>query len=352
MQKQAQEISRLGAGELRIHNRTSRKDAYQPSARSGWADASVGADLLLDQQLIHQHYPYLAQDVIAALHVRRAGWFSAQQLGVYLLDQARKAGVKVLSGKVMGIELQAGQVHSVVLESGDQLRAQAVVLAAGPFLDKAANFLGIQLPIHHELHLKAAFKDSAAILPRQAPLVIWNDPQKLDWSPEEADFLRQDADLSYLLDELPAGVHTRPEGESGSQVDLLLWEYKTRVMKPVFPTPEDPQYLEIALHGVSRMLPGMRPYLNRLPQPRYDGGYYTKTPENRPLIGKLPVPGAYVIGALSGFGLMAACAAGELLAMHLTGADLSAYAQAFSLDRYQDPDYVKAIQDSQDSGQL
>ncbi|HSQ27145.1 MAG TPA: FAD-dependent oxidoreductase [Anaerolineales bacterium] len=352
MQQQAQEISRLGAGELRIHNRTSCKDGYQPDARLGWAEAPAGADLLLNQQLIRQHYPFLSQDVIAALHVRRAGWFSAQQLGMYLLDQARQAGVKVVASKITGIELQAGQVHNIVLDSGDQLGAQAVVLAAGPFLDEIANFLGIQLPIHHELHLKAAFKDSAAILPRQAPLVIWNDPQRLDWSPEEAEYLRQDTELSYLLDELPAGVHTRPEGEGGSQVDLLLWEYKTRVIKPVYPTPEDHQYLEISLQGLSRMIPGMRTYLNRLPQPRYDGGYYTKTPENRPLIGKLPVPGAYVIGALSGFGLMAACAAGELLALQLTGADLPAYAPAFSLDRYLDPDYVKATQDSQDSGQL
>ena len=30
-----------------------------------------------------------------------------------------------------------------------------------------------------------------------------------------------------------------------------------------------------------------------------DGGYYCKTQENRPLVGPLPVAGAYMIGALS-----------------------------------------------------
>jgi len=33
--------------------------------------------------------------------------------------------------------------------------------------------------------------------------------------------------------------------------------------------------------------------------------------ENRPLIGKLPIEGAYVVGALSGFGVMAACEQGN-----------------------------------------
>lgn len=352
MQEQAEQIARLGAGELRIFQGSSQGKPYQPEPGPDFSKAPHGADLLLNQQLIRQHYSYLAQDVIAALHVRRAGWFSAQQLGIYLLEQARQAGVKVITSQVTGIETLAGQVHAVRLAQAETIQTEAVVLATGPFLDEAAGWLNIQLPVKHELHLKVAFKDTVGTLPRQAPLVIWNDPQKLAWSPEEREFLAQYEDLQLLLDRLPAGVHTRPEGEGGSQVVLLLWEYLTRVVKPVFPVPEDPQYLEVALKGLSRMIPGMAIYLNRLPQPRYDGGYYTKTPENRPLIGKLPVPGAYVIGALSGFGLMAACAAGELLALHVMGADLPTYAPAFSLERYQDAAYVKMMQDSQQNGQL
>jgi glycine/D-amino acid oxidase-like deaminating enzyme len=68
-----------------------------------------------------------------------------------------------------------------------------------------------------------------------------------------------------------------------------------------------------------------------------------KTFENRPLIGPLPVEGAYVVGALSGFGVMAACAAGELLAAHIAGGTLPAYAPAFRLARYTDPAYRRAL---------
>jgi hypothetical protein len=37
---------------------------------------------------------------------------------------------------------------------------------------------------------------------------------------------------------------------------------------------------------------------------------------------------------------MTACAAGELLAAHVTGVGLPDYAPAFTLDRYQDPAYL------------
>ena len=100
------------------------------------------------------------------------------------------------------------------------------------------------------------------------------------------------------------------------------------------------------------MIPGLSAYFDRLPKPVVDGGYYTKTRENRPLIGPLPVKGAYLIGALSGYGIMASCAAGELLAAHLTGSRLPTYAPAFALGRYEDPEYQKLLEKWEDTGQL
>lgn len=133
---------------------------------------------------------------------------------------------------------------------------------------------------------------------------------------------------------------------------LALWEYQTRQQEPCFPIPEDPLYPEVVMRGLVRLIPGMQAYVQRPPRPRLDGGYYTRTHENRPLIGKLSVEGAYLIGGLSGFGLMAACAAGELLAKTIAGSPLPEYAQAFSLERYEDPSYLKKIAQWGDSGQL
>jgi glycine/D-amino acid oxidase-like deaminating enzyme len=132
----------------------------------------------------------------------------------------------------------------------------------------------------------------------------------------------------------------------------MLWEYQTKVMDPIWPPKMDEQYPEMALRGLAAMLPRMKEYFGRMPRPQLDGGYYTKTRENRPLVGPLDVQGAYVIGALSGYGIMSACGAGELLAAHVTGSDLPSYAPVFALSRYADSEYTKQLENWQESGQL
>ncbi|MDM7945623.1 MAG: hypothetical protein QUV20_04755 [Oceanibaculum nanhaiense] len=47
--------------------------------------------------------------------------------------------------------------------------------------------------------------------------------------------------------------------------------------------------------------------------------------------------------ALSGFGTMAACAAGELCAAWLAGESLPHYAQGFSLARYDDGELMESL---------
>ncbi len=83
-----------------------------------------------------------------------------------------------------------------------------------------------------------------------------------------------------------------------------------------------------------------------------DGGYYTRTAENQPLIGPLESQGSYVLGALSGFGLMAAMGAGELLAMHVRGTSLPDYARWFVPARYADPGYQAMLPRMRVAGQL
>jgi glycine/D-amino acid oxidase-like deaminating enzyme len=155
-----------------------------------------------------------------------------------------------------------------------------------------------------------------------------------------------------MLDEFPSGVHARPEGPDDSPIVLILWTYHTQPVEPTFPLAFDPFYPEIALRGLATMIPGLKAYFGRAPRPVVDGGYYIKTRENRPLIGPLPVQGTFILGALSGFGLMASPAAGELLAAWVTGAARPNYAPAFRLERYQDPDYQRLLETWGSSGQL
>ncbi|MEJ2067814.1 MAG: FAD-dependent oxidoreductase, partial [Deltaproteobacteria bacterium] len=174
----------------------------------------------------------------------------------------------------------------------------------------------------------------------------------LAWSEDERQTLSRSPETRWLLDPFPPGVHAKPEGGSDSTMLLLLWTSDTKRVEPSFPLDIDPRYPEITLRGVSTMIPGMKRYLARGPKPLVDGGYYTKTEENRPLLGPLPVEGAFVMGALSGFGIMAGCAAGELLAAHVMGEPLPHYAPAFLLERYQDPEYLELLKHWPATGQL
>jgi glycine/D-amino acid oxidase-like deaminating enzyme len=124
------------------------------------------------------------------------------------------------------------------------------------------------------------------------------------------------------------------------------------VVGPVFPVPLDDQYPEIVLRGLAAMVPGLKAYIGRASRPRLDGGYYVRTPENRPLIGPTSIKGAYLLGAISGFGIMSACAAGELLAAHVVGGQLPGYAADFALSRYDDPAYISKLGDHAETGEL
>ena len=283
---------------------------------------------------------------------RRAGWLSAHQLGTYLLEKAKSHGVQLLTDRVINVSQYGGRIAEVELAEIGKISTNYFVNAAGPLIGNVASLLGVDLPVYSELHLKAAVHDTHQVVPRQAPLLIWNDAQYLPWSPDELEYLSSEEDQVWLSDEMPAGVHTRPEGGGESDIILMLWEYQEKILEPVFPPPVDELYPEIVLRGLVTMLPGMKQYLSKIPRPVLDGGYYTRTRENRPLIGPLPIEGAFIIGAFSGFGIMAACAAGDLLANHITQSQLPPYASSFLLVRYTDPNYQRTLAHWGDSGQL
>jgi glycine/D-amino acid oxidase-like deaminating enzyme len=226
------------------------------------------------------------------------------------------------------------------------------VVAAGPFLPRVARLVGVDLPVYAERHVKIAFSDTLGAVPREGPMLIWTDPVRLPWSDDERDALTASPAHRHLLDEMPAGVHGRPEGAGDSPIVLALWNYDLTPVEPTFPVPIDPTYPEIVIRGWTRMVPALAGYLSHLPKCVVDGGYYLKTRENRFLAGPLPVEGAFVIGALSGYGLMASNGAADLLADYMTGRPLPRYAPAFRLDRYDDPAYQELLAGWGESGQL
>lgn len=339
MADQAALTSSFGAGPVRIH-----------PGPTLYGDAPDGVDIL-DRETLADHFPYMTPEAVGAVHVRRAGWFSAQQLGAWMLEQARSAGVELRKAEVVDVEVQAGAVRGVDLDDGSHVIADTVVAAAGPMSATVARLAGVELPLFSELHLKVAYKDHLGVIPRDAPMIIWSDPQWIDWSEDEraglAEIGRED-----LLGEMPIFCHGRPEGSGDSPYFVALWEYHREILEPVWPLPEDPLYPEVVMRGLTTMVPGLSVYLNRLPESSVDGGYYTKTRENRPLVGPCGPDGFNVVAGLSGFGIMASPGAGDLAAAHIVGGELPDHASSFLLDRYQDPGYLAEIDQLEESGQL
>lgn len=355
LRRAAEESASLGAGPLRRHNGKPNHESYTPPDDRDFDKQPTGIDLITEKSLIEKHFPYLSEKIVAVLHARRCGWFSVQQLGMLLFEKARQRGVRLLRGKIQSVDIVRDRVQAVRIEGNgalERIPTKHFVIAAGPLLKEAGRTIGVEFPVFSELHLKIAFKDSYRIVPRRAPMVIGTDPIVLPWSEEERKEWVSSEGTRKLLGPLPSGVHTRPEGGLESTVLLGLWPYDVVPVEPLFPFPIDPHYPEMVLRGLATIVPGLQRYVEHLPQAVVDGGYYTTTRENRPLIGKLPVEGAYVIGALSGFGVMAACGAGELLACHVAGGPLPPYAPAFAFDRYEDPQYRQLLDGWEGSGQL
>jgi glycine/D-amino acid oxidase-like deaminating enzyme len=349
LQTMAQLAQARGGGEARFHDTPS--GAYVPSPAHGFDVPLNGADVITDTSLIREHFPYLAPQTIAVAHARRAGWLSAQQLGMVMLEMAREHGVKLVRGEVVGVDTAGGRVCAIeIARESERTRLEAthLVLAAGPMQKKMTQMIGVDLPIYAERHRKVSFADTRSGLPREAPMLIWLDAQHLPFSADDRAALADDPDAAWLLDEFPAGVHGRPDGVS----TLILFNHHGDPVEPEFPLPEDPHYGEIALRGMSTMVPALQAYDGRPARSYVDGGYYVRTRENRPLIGPVPLEGAYVSCGYSGFGVMASCAGGDLVARHVMGAALPDYAPAFLLSRYQDAAYCTLLDAWGDGGQL
>ena len=324
------------ADRIRIHG--GGDSYYRPATAPDWQSAPDGVDVLMGRQLIQAHFPALVPEVATIVHIRRAGDISGQQLGQFMLDAIRAGGGRVRRASVRAIDGRSP--FTLNLEDGEglsTLRADRVVNAAGPFFGHVAAMLGEALPVSCVFQQKIAFEDREAAIPRGLPFTIDLDGQSLDWSGEERELLAAEPASAELLRPMPGGVHRRPEGGDGGRWIKLGWAYNTAASDPAGEPPIDPNFPDIVIRAASRLSPALKAYLGRLPRgARHYGGYYAMTPENWPLIGPMRTAGAFMAGALSGFGSMAATATGALCAAAIAGADRPDYARHLTLDRYGD----------------
>ena len=366
---------------------------------------ALGADVYTNSAAVRAAFPYLNDTIGAVLHARNAGWVvSAQTMGMDMLDAllARRgpdgsALTTVIRGRVVGADLGSGgdRVRAVHVaagpsEAGDSSEGAPTRLACGSFINAAGPFLtsthsallstlgGGSLPVRREVHAKVVFRDVLRTIPRDAPQLILLDRAAPMWSADEIEHLAETvgpAMAARASGVMSGGAHLRPYGGEGSDALLLLWEAWHHGIEADDPPPAVENYLErdlypeVALRGLAHLVPSLAAYFDDDARaslvrtsapgrtshetqrpPFVDGGYYTKTEENHPLIGPAPGPqgqgsiaGATVCGALSGYGIMASHAAGELAAAYATGSSSLplAYSPLLSPLRYQDAAFMR-----------
>ena len=337
------------ADTIRVHE-GSASSTYETCNTAHWSKVPASVDVLAGTGLIHKVFPQFDRDVTAVAHIRRAGDVSGQQLGSVMLERFKEAGGRLVRADVIEIDKAARFQIEAVGDGGPcRVRADVLVNCAGPFVGTVAAMLGISLPVTNVLQQKIAFEDRAGAIPRLAPFTVDLDRQVIDWSAEERDLLARDESAARFAAMLPGGIHSRPEGGPEGTWVKLGWAYNTKPCTAVRAPALDPHFPEIVLRGAARLQPALKSYYGKLPrQMSHYGGCYTMTRENWPLVGPMGTPDAYMVAALSGFGTMAACAAGALCSDWIAGGALPPYARALSLGRYDDAALMAEL-DAQDS---
>ncbi|MBT6095305.1 MAG: FAD-binding oxidoreductase, partial [Rhodospirillaceae bacterium] len=311
-------------------------DAYKRPLHADWNSAPDGVDILRGAGLIQEVFPSYADDIQTVIHIRRAGAVDGQQMGQIMLERFRAAGGQRRLAEVTNIGKAGG--FELTLRPGDakadSLRAVRIVNAAGPFLGRIAGMLGSALPVTTVLQQKIAFEDTDGAIPRAMPFSIDLDGQQIDWTDEDRDHLSEDPDHAWLAGEMPGAIHCRPDGGDRGTWIKIGWAYNEAPSEPTREPVLDDYFPEVVIRGAARLNPGLKTYYGRLPRNRtHYGGFYTMTDENWPLIGPTDVDGCFIAGAMSGFGTMAACGTGDLVARWMLGRELPDYAEALSYRR-------------------
>jgi len=349
----AEAASSFGAGEVRRHR--GGLEGYVRSPPSGFRQPRLsGFDLVYGSELIRAIFPFVTEEARVMLHARRCGWMDAQGLGQVMLRLAKEGAnggsARVLRGSVAGFDRAAeggavSRVHVAGSEAagGDvSVECDAFVNAAGAWSSTIQALLAPEdpLPLENEVHAKVILNDHLGVIPQdEAPFMVWRDRVRLDQDDDAREgFLELDdtadggiVNSSSWVGPQPGGQHLRP---SGNGRVLLLWEHLHRHIR----VPEEPDmpldsfldmYPQLCISGLQAMVPELARYEGRLGRDTtIDGGYYTVTPDGRPLVTRHGASNAYVCGGMGTYGLMGAPAAGELVALHVLGLELPVYASA------------------------
>jgi glycine/D-amino acid oxidase-like deaminating enzyme len=284
--------------------------AAEPARARGLARAGVTAELV-DADDVRALEPRLTGDIRGALHVPGDLQCDPRAIARALAEEARALGARVRThDPVATVLVEHGRATGVRLSDRDELRADAVVLAAGPWTRPLAERAGLALPLE----------------PRKGQLVRLRLPD-----PDEGFLRHKLVDGSYLLSLTSAGA-----AREVSTVVETTWDGHLVVgssrERCGFDAGIDRQLSGLLRARAARLVPevacfvvdaewvGFRPWL----------------PDHRPAIGPSSrVPGLWLGTGHEGAGVALGPITGRVLAQAITGEAVPMDLTAFDPDRFE-----------------
>ncbi len=252
---------------------------------------------------LHQRFPYLAPEARAATFRQKDGWLSAHETLDGFRQAARRYDVTIRTRTEVRQLLTRGErVAGVSTAAGEDLEADAVLLAAGPFTAQLARTVDVELPLQ----------------PVRRHRVVIGSHERIPH------------DGAMTIDE-DTGAHWRPEGPGAA----LAWAEPEDPSPPQRHVSPDPHFTFRVMEGVYRLNPFWLEVAETLKRDNVflHAGQYTVTPDHNPVIGPVNErPGLWVISGFSGHGVMATPASARLLADLMSGA-LDPDGNPYALDR-------------------
>jgi len=108
---------------------------YDPSVR--W----------LEGQALWEVEPHLNRDVLGGL-VFQGAQVMAYRFVLALVEAAERRGMDLRHGEVVGLQSNGGRVTGVQLRQGEIIATETVVLAMGPWSQRAAAWVGLKIPVY------------------------------------------------------------------------------------------------------------------------------------------------------------------------------------------------------------
>ncbi len=128
---------------------------------------------LLKPDEIQQRWPMLrVNDLLGGSYTEKDGYAGPYEVLRGFALKARQLGVIIREGiEVVGIRIKKGIVQAVETSTGERVLTPIVVNAAGPYAERIAHMVGLDLPVR-PLRRQLFFTNPIEGLPPQLPIVI------------------------------------------------------------------------------------------------------------------------------------------------------------------------------------